>query len=173
MSNLRLLARVVEEVLFYKACKRCTQGFLSCRAREPGRLYCDDCRTPAQKERERRARKRYRDSPEGHEQHSDEQQRWRERQRERVGDRRLEVDEGQVEMVNAAPYERAEEEPGDEPTQPQPTVGQREWLLVAWPELLGVASTLLGATVACPCCGRRGVVVRVVSLGEWGEEDER
>lgn len=165
---------MAEEVLFYRPCKRCTQGFLYCRAREPGRLYCDDCRTPAQKERERRARKHYRNSPEGHEQHCDEQQRWRERQRERVGDRRLEVDEGQIEMLgNAAPYERAKEEPRDEPTQAHPTVEPLEWLLVAWPELLAAANKQLGLSVACPGCGRRGVVVRVVSLDDWDEEDER
>jgi hypothetical protein len=165
---------VAEEVLFYRPCKRCKEGFLYCRAREPGRRYCDECVAPAQKERERKARKNYRSSPEGREQHNDEQERWRERQRERVGDRRLEADEGRVEMLgNAAPYERAEEEPGDEPIQAQPTVEPLEWVLVAWPELLAAANRQLGFSVACSGCGRRGVVVRVVPLADWDEEDER
>lgn len=162
------------EVLFYRPCRRCGLGFLYCRAREPGRLYCDPCVTPAQKEREKKARKHYRNSPEGLEQHRDEEEERRgRRQLERVGDRRLESVEGRVQMLpTAALYARAEEETGDVPRALH-TVEPLEWVLVAWPELLAAATWLLGSPVACPGCGRRGVVVRVVSRDDWSEEDER
>jgi hypothetical protein len=48
------------DILILRPCQRCGHPFLYCHSREPGRLYCDECRKPAQKERERGARKRYR-----------------------------------------------------------------------------------------------------------------
>lgn len=68
---------------------------------------------------------------------------------------------------------RAGEELADEPAHAPRSVEPLEWLLVAWPELLAAATWLLGSSVACPGCGRRGVVVRVVSMDAWDEEDER
>lgn len=174
MSNLRPLARVALDVLFLRPCKRCQVAFLYCRSREPGRRYCDDCATPAQKERERKARKTYRNSPEGIEQHRDEEEERRERRElelERVGDRRLEVAEGQLQTVStAAPYTRTGEENRDEPDDSE-RGEQVEWLLVAWPELLEQARGLLGTQVECPGCSRRGVVVRVVSRDDWRPKD--
>lgn len=160
------------DVLFYRPCKRCERGFLYCRAREPGRRYCDECAEPAKKERARKANKKYRGSPEGLEQHRDEQARWRERQQlERVGDRRLEPEEGQLQMLpTTAAYTRVGEEICDAPVSAE--AEKSEWLLVAWPELLAAATWWVGSQVSCPGCGRRGVVVRVVSLDDWREEDE-
>lgn len=76
-------------------------------------------------------------------------------------------------LPTAALYARAGEETGDEPVHAPRTVEPLEWLLVAWPELLAAATWMLGSAVACPGCGRRGVVARVVSLDDWDEEDER
>ena len=78
VSNLRPRARVARDVLFYRPSKRCERGFLYCRAREPGRLYCDECTAPARRERERKARRTYRESVEGLEQHRDEEEERRE-----------------------------------------------------------------------------------------------
>lgn len=156
------------DILFCRPCKRCHEAFLYCRSREPGRRYCGDCATPAQKDRERKARKAYRESPEGIEQHRDEEAERRER--ERVGDRRLEVTEGQLQVASAvAPYTRTGEENRDEPGRGRGE--QVEWLVVAWPGLLEGASGLLGTEVECPGCSRRGFVVRVLSLDDWCPED--
>jgi len=139
-------------------------------------LYCDDCKTPAQKARERKARQHYRNSPEGRAQHCDEQARWRERQqqRERVGDRRSGANEGRLEIPSTVTLcARLPKETVDDPANAPRAVQQLEWLLVAWPELLVAAAQFLGSVLVCPGCERRGVVVRVVSLSDWNEEDER
>ncbi len=171
MSNLRPLNEVSRDVLFYRPCKRCQQGFFYCRGLEPGRRYCSEaCATEATEEREQRARKKYRDSPEGREQHRDEEIERRERRRlERVGDRRLEAAHGELQIVSAAaPFERAVEEKRDE----EPgTDNQVEWLLVVWPSLLAEAERWLGTEVACPGCARKGIVRRVVGLDDWREGD--
>ncbi|MDQ3274988.1 MAG: hypothetical protein M3Q39_08165 [Actinomycetota bacterium] len=154
------------DVLLYRPCQRCQQPFLHCRAREPGRLYCgEECSSGAKRERERKARQKYRDSPEGREQHCDEEVRRRERrQLGRVGDRRTEPEQGQLQRVaTRAALERRVEEKRDE-LRGEPDE-QVEWLVVAWPGLLREAARLLGERVECPCCDRRGVVVRVVELG--------
>jgi hypothetical protein len=164
---------VALDVLFYRHCQRCQRPFLHCRAREPGRLYCDvECSAGAKTERERRARKKYRDSPDGREQHRDEEARRRERQQlARVGDRRTEPTQGQLQRVaTTAPIERRVEEDRDAPRREQDE--QVEWLVVAWPGLLGEAAQLLGELVECPCCGRRGAVVRVVGLGVEGRAQD-
>jgi hypothetical protein len=126
---------------------------------------------PAMEERKRKARKKYRDSPEGVEQHRDEEEERRARRRlERVGDRRLETGRAQLQMQpTTAQYARAAQENGDGPDKDQGK--QVEWLLVAWPALLAEAELLLGTQAACPCCGRQGLVVRVVSLDEWRDEE--
>lgn len=163
---------MARDVLFYRPCKRCQRGFLYCRGREPGRLYCsEECSAGATEDRERRARKKYRGSPEGVEQHRDEEADRRERrQLERVGDRRTEPEKGQLQTVTTtAPYVRSVEEKRDAPRRDG---GERmEWILVAWPGLLIHAAQLLDTQVACPCCGRRGTVVQVVELDEWRAED--
>lgn len=172
MSNLCPLDEVTGEVLFYRPCKRCQGAFLYCRGREPGRLYCgQECAAGATEERERRARKKYRDSPEGREQHRDEEAERRERHRgERVGDRRLNGEKGELQIVAAAaPCARAVEEECDGP---RGEMGEGvEWLLVAWPGLLTQAEQWLGTHLGCPWCGRQGTVVRVVGLEEWRGED--
>lgn len=172
MSNLRPLDEVAGEVLFYRPCKRCQGAFLYCRGREPGRLYCgEECAADATEERERRARKKYRDSPEGREQHRDEEAERRERHRlERVGDRRLDAAEGELQIVAAvAPFACAVEEELNGPGEDR---GEGvEWLLVAWPGLLTEAEQWLGTQLGCPWCGRQATVVRVVGLDEWRGED--
>jgi len=171
VSNLRPLDEVARDVLFYRPCKRCQQGFLYCRAREPGRRYCGEaCATAATVDREQKARKKYRDSPEGREQHRDEEIERRDRRRlERVGDRRLEPAHGELQIVSAAaPCERAVEEKRDEEPGKDKQV---EWLLVVWPSLLAEAASWLGTEVACPGCARTGIVRRVVGLDAWREED--
>ena len=88
-----------------------------------------------------------------------------------MGDRRLDAAHSQIQAApTAALYARAGEENRDVPANTK--AEQVQWLLVAWPELLEEATALLGAQVGCPGCGRRGVVVRVVSLDDWHEEDD-
>lgn len=168
MSNLRPLARVAREILFYRPCKRCEQAFWYCRSREPGRLYCEACVEPAAKKRIERAQSKYRKSAEGREQHRDEEAERRERQRGRgrVGDRRLEAEGGQLQGPStAAPMRSVAEESQDESSSPE--AKPIEWVVVAWPEVLEEAKGLLGTEVGCPGCGRRGVVVAVVSRDDW------
>lgn len=168
MSNLRPLDEVARDVLFYRPCQRCQQGFLYCRGREPGRRYCGDCAGPAAKERVQRAQKTYRDSTEGREQHRDEEADRRERRLVRVGDRRLEAKHGELQIVfAAAPYALAVEEICDAPSEDI----ELEWLIVVWPGLLAEAAGWLGARVECPWCGRKGTAVRVVGLDVWLAED--
>ena len=165
--------RVARDVLFYRPCGRCQQAFFYCRGREPGRLYCgEECSALAKEDRERRARKKYRESPEGIEQHRDEEAERRERRQfERVGDRRTELESGQLQrLTTTAPYERGVEEKRDVPRRDGSESVQ--WTLVAWSGLLTLAAQLLDTQVGCPCCGRRGTVIRVVEFADWREEDE-
>lgn len=165
MSSLRPLdTRVTKAELFYKQCEResCGREFLHCHSREPGRRYCPECSPIAQREREQKARKKYRASPCGQEQHRDEEQERRDRQQlERVGDRRCEPERGQVQtLATTAAYQTAVEEKSD--------AGREvEWVLVAWPGLSAAAEQMLGTRVACPCCGRYGRVVEVLELAQW------
>ena len=48
-----------------------------------------------------------------------------------------------------------------------PKVATVEWVVVAWPGLLVAARKRLGTEATCPFCGRRGLIVRVVSIDEW------
>ena len=43
----------------------------------------------------------------------------------------------------------------------------REWVLVAWPEVLEEARARLGREAVCRFCGRSGRIVRVVAREEW------
>lgn len=166
MSSLRPLDLVAKAELFFKRCERecCRRAFLYCHSREPGRLYCLECSPIAKKEREQKARKKYRQSPEGREQHCDEED--RRRQFGRVGDRRCAPEQGQVQLcATTAGYEVAVEEKSD--ARPE-----LEWVLVAWPGLLAIAEQMLGAQVRCPCCGRQGRVTEVLELDEWHRRRE-
>ena len=118
----------------------------------------------------RKAQRRYRDSPEGREQHRDEEIKRRERHRlARVGDRRPGIESGELQIATtAAPSERAVEEERDVERGRDKRV---EWLLVVWPGLLAEAQNWLGAELACRCCGRRGIVRQVLELDDWCHED--
>lgn len=163
MSSLHPLdARVAKAELFLKQCEResCQREFLHCRSREPGRRYCPECSPIARREREQRARKKYRASPWGQEQHRDEEEERRERHRlEGVGDRRCEGEQGQV-LTRATTAAYAVEEKKD-------AREELEWVLVAWPGLMAIAEQMRGTKVSCPCCGREGRVVQVLELDEW------
>lgn len=129
-------------------------------------MYCEACAEPAAEERIQRAQSKYRHSAEGREQHRDEEAERRERQRGRVGDRRLESGDGQLQGPStAAPLRCVAEESPDEASSPE--AKRVEWVVVAWPEVLEEAKRLLGTEVGCPGCGRRGLVVAVVSRDDW------
>jgi hypothetical protein len=169
VSSLRPLdTRVTKAELFLKRCGResCQRPFLHCRSREPGRRYCPACSPIAQREREQRARRKYRASPWGQEQHRDEEEERRQRQRG-VGDRRCEGERGQVltRATTAAYVAKAEEK--------RNARRELEWVLVAWPGLETAAVRMLGTTAACPCCGRWGEVVEVLELDEWRRRRRR
>jgi hypothetical protein len=135
---------------------------MHCRSREPGRLYCDDCREPAQKERERRARKTYRATDYGQEQHRDEEAERRERLG--VGDRRCAPVQGRLQLPATVVLEHAAREQSDAASRSSNAV---EWLVVAWPGLVAMATRLVGTTVACPCCERAGLIARILPLEDW------
>ena len=48
-----------------------------------------------------------------------------------------------------------------------------EWVLVAWPEVLAVASRRQGTEARCPYCGRRGRIVEVTSIERWRRRSRR
>ncbi|MBK7864186.1 MAG: hypothetical protein IPJ65_37440 [Archangiaceae bacterium] len=154
--------------LFLKQCARasCQRAFLHCRSREPGRRYCPACSPIARRERERRARRKYRASPCGQEQHRDEEEERRERLRG-VGDRRCEGERGQVltRATTASYVAKAEEK--------RNARYELEWVLVAWPGLKATGEQMLGASVACPCCGREGEVVEALELDTWRRRRRR
>lgn len=163
MSNLRPLdARVAKTELFLKQCEResCRRAFVHCRSREPGRRYCPECSPIVEHERIQKAQRKYRASPWGQEQHRDEEEDRRRRQRG-VGDRRCDGEQGQVlTPVATAAYVAATEEKRD-------ARSELEWVLVAWPGLVAVAEQMLGTWVACPCCCRAGRVIEVLEVDEW------
>lgn len=164
MSSLQPLeTRVAKDDLHFRQCNRCQQAFWYCHGREPGRRYCFECAPLAKREREQRARREYRDSEEGREQHRDEESRRRERLRG-VGDRRCTAEPGPIEARATATYETAVKEPGD--------AREFEWVLVAWPEVLATAEQLLGSQLTCRCCGRQGRVTSVLKLAEWRRRRE-
>jgi len=164
VSNLRPLdTRVAKAELFFKRCERerCQRAFWYCRSREPGRRYCIECSPVARREREQKARRTYRKSPEGQEQHRDEELDRRQRQLGRVGDRRCAPERGRVQTrAMTAAYQVVVEEKSD-------ARRELEWVLVAWPGLRAAAEQMLGAYVVCPCCGREGRVTEVLELDEW------
>lgn len=160
MSSLRPLgARVAKAELHFRPCERCGQGFGYCHGREPGRRYCFECSPLARRDRERLARRAYRDSDEGRDQHRDEESRRRDRLRS-MGDRRCGTEQDSVEVpVSTVAHPAVEERCDDDP--------QLEWVLVAWPEVLSAAEGLAGLEVRCGCCGRTGRVIEVLVRGSW------
>ena len=160
------------DVLFLRPCQRCQRAYLHCRSREPGRLYCVACSLPARKEREKRARRNYREQDYGKEQHRDEEAERRERHRLcGVGDRRCDEEQGRLQVAVATASVPVVREAASGSV--RRTTRKVEWLLVAWPGLLAAAARLLGAQVACPCCGRMGLVARVLLLETWREARRR
>ena len=120
--------------------------------------------------RVRRARGRYRHSPEGRKQHHDEEHKRRKRRREerrqqRMGgrDRRCSEEEGgiQVPVTAARP---ATEKPKRRCIAKR---AQVEWILVAWSGLLAAAQNMLNTQRTCPRCQCSGPVVRVVAEADW------
>jgi hypothetical protein len=168
----RLAARVALDVLFLRPCKRCQRAFLHCRSREPGRLFCAECSLAARKEREKRARRNYRDQDYGKEQHRDEEAERRERIRlGRVGDRRCFDAQGSLQVAATTAIEAVATEAAHALHARKARAVQ--WLLVAWPGLFSAAVRLVGVRVACPCCGRMGPVSRVMQLDTWREARRR
>lgn len=92
---------------------------------------------------------------------------------ERVGDHRFGLDLRTVQEPSLAMTRVATEDFDalSDPSVVSPSVAVREtegdWILVAWPEALAAARQRLGTEASCPLCGRRGRIVRVVSLDEW------
>jgi hypothetical protein len=192
----RVARREHEHILIIRPCKRCGEPFQHCRGCEPGRLYCLACSPLASRERERKAHKTYYRSDEGREQHHYEEherrkrRRWEARQQVLQGgrDRRCAPEDGRLQVVASA-SRSAGEEPSDGPVpehrgieqtsvlgtgtaeggneEANREVGTVEWTVVAWPGCAAAARRLLETEVACPFCGRSGVVRRVLTLDQW------
>jgi hypothetical protein len=161
VSSLRPFAWVALHVLFLVPCGVCGEPFQFCRSCEPGRRYCsEECSLLAKQACVRRARKKYRLSPEGRAQHRDEEAERRERRHaERVGDRRCPDERVSVQVVAA--------QVAAEPADAAQSVDEVEWLLVVWPGLLALAERWLGEHVACPFCGHHGRVARLIAWESW------
>jgi len=174
--------------LFFRPCGWCRKPFDYCGSCQPGRCYCGDaCSEAARLESTQRARTKYnaRDTAEGLEAHRLEEAERRERRaRERVGDHRCIEEKGELKLDASAAHHAAVEASDDAlvpPASPSDLdlgelVGldkQRqpahciEWVLVAWPEFLAAAQERQGTEATCSFCGRRGRIIRVVSLEHW------
>jgi hypothetical protein len=197
LPDARVAHREHEHVFIIRPCERCGQPLQQCRGCEPGRRYCLSCSPLACRERGRRAHKTYYGSVDGRRQHHREEHERRKRRRRearRQGfeggrDRRCTGLEGRLQVISAASRvaaeepsdeERAGERQGVEETSAVDAwtpgkahrgasreVGSVEWTVVAWPGFLAAARRVLGTEVACPFCGRRGVVRRVLALDQW------
>jgi len=173
-------------VLFSRPCGRCDKIFDYCGSCQPGRIYGDAmCGAAAREESKRRARSKYaaRGTEEGLAAHALEESDRRDRQAKAregsVGDQRLPQETGEL-RVSALVTPYVATEVRDARLEPAVTplpavVGEAapvemepfEWILVAWPEVLATARRRLGTEASCPFCGRRGRIVRVVTLHEW------
>lgn len=167
--------------MFFRPCGLCGRVFEFCGSCQPGRVYCDaDCSGNAREKSKSRARTKYaaRDSPEGLAAHALEEAERRARQaglvRGSVGDQCLpqETAELQVPALVTPPVATEVPDARLEPAVlPLPVaVVETEpvkWILVAWPEVLSDARLRLGTEATCPFCGRRGRIVRVISVNEW------
>ena len=157
-------------VLFTRSCGRCPAVFDYCGSCQPGRLYCDDeCSEAARAESVQEAHAKFndRESPEGREIHRLEEKERRDRQAgARVGDQRCSEETGELEVPASVANQSAAEARDAKPERAA-RAAVVEWILVATPELLEQAQERLGTEATCPFCGRRGRIVRVVSLDQW------
>lgn len=80
----RAKAEPIEDTARLYNCARCHVQTVICRCCDRGNVYCRDCALPARQETQRRASKRYQESPPGRQNHAARQRRYRERQREEV-----------------------------------------------------------------------------------------
>ena len=146
-------------------CKRCPATFLVCRPCDRVRWYCAPCKPEATSERLERARKKYRESPEGKEQHASEEKDRRDRLRGAVGDqgRAEEKVPGTVRCQEVAPV------PEPQRTEEIAEAALCEVTLVFAERLRRVAEALVGCLVACSECGRSGLVTRLrrAPAGRW------
>jgi hypothetical protein len=75
--------------------------------------------------------------------------------------------------MQAAAAKQAAEEACDAPSKRSPRASVVEWILVVPLDLLPEAEKRLGTVASCPFCGRRGRIVRVVSLDQWRRRGRR
>lgn len=176
-------------VLFVRPCASCAGAFDYCGSCQPGRRYCGDrCGAGARSASVRRAQARYNDraSEEGRQAHRlEEADRRARRSAEVVGDHRCHGKSGELralpstaphavaEVFNAASVHPVSPPPVREPREGAPAPERLEWVLVAWPELLGAARRRAGTEVRCPFCGRHGRVVEVISIDQWRRRPRR
>lgn len=165
--------------LFTRPCGRCAKVLDYCGSCQPGRRYCGQLCSAAQRDESKRsARGKYNDrgSAEGLEVHRLEEADRRSRRAdsgERVGDHRCRVITGALQVPASAAFHAAMEVSDAaspltlEPLRAVSSAAPLEWTLVAWPEVLAAARRRLGREAVCPFCGRRGRIVRVVTLHEW------
>ena len=147
------------------ACEKCGTAFLVC-----GWVnwrYCGpECAQAAEKARHERARKKYRQSPEGREQHRDEERRRRARGRG-VGDRFV-------------PSRTATARVADMESTPSTATRSGRTRLAHWRVMVTAALAEVaeswrasGKVVACVDCGRRGRIVEVVIWCRGAESSGR
>ena len=138
----------------------CDAIFLVCDLGLFNQRYCKPaCAEAARQESRRAARQRYRRSPEGREQHRDEEQRRRDRRRS-VGDQLVQPAVGDARVAVVAEAEGIAAR--------RVTAGLARWRVGVGAELAAVAETLRAsrAVLACACCGRRGRIVAISVRGE-------
>ena len=176
--------------LFVRLCARCDKSFDYCGSCQPGRRYCGEvCSAGARIASVRGAHAKYndRDSDEGQEVHRlEEADRRARRSAETVGDHRCHEKSGELRVrPSTAPHAVAETldaalinpvPPVSEASELRggaPAPERREWLLVAWPEVLEAARRRQGTEASCPFCGRQGRIVEVISVTEWRRRSMR
>lgn len=167
--------------MFIRPCGLCGSVFEHCGSCQPGRRYCGvECSKAAREASARLARAKYaaRDSPEGLAGHAREESERRSRHAEAVlapvGDQRIQQEAGALQvpvLVTPQVAMEARDARLEPVVSPLPgavvETAPVEWILVAWPEVMAAARQRLGTEATCPFCGRRGQVVRVVSVDEW------
>lgn len=85
---------------------------------------------------------------------------------ERVGDHRCPGEADEL-RVQASAAKQAAKEACDVRPKRAVRASIVEWILVVPLDLLPQAERRLGTEASCPFCGRRGRIVRVVSLEQW------
>lgn len=174
--------------MFFRPCGWCGAPFDYCGSCQPGRRYCGEaCSEAARIESTQRAHTKYnaRDTAEGLEAHRREEAERRGRLAlKRVGDQRCAVKPNGLQLASLTVHAVVTETsdailvPPSSPSDldlgelvgldPQRQPAQCvEWVLVAWPELYAAARERQGTEATCSFCGRRGHIVRVVSLHYW------